>query len=127
MPLVVAAPPTAACLSHSGRQSLDGVLVARTFAGPPNFESVKDGDRPERYWLLRLPKPICVADDPSDPDMGAGAQSVREIQLMLKAEDFARYRPLLGKVVTADGDFMSAISGHHHTPILLRNVTLKRR
>ncbi|PIB93215.1 DUF4431 domain-containing protein [Caulobacter sp. FWC2] len=127
MPLLVAALTVAACLSHTGRQSLDGVLVAHTFAGPPNFESIKDGDRPERYWLLRLPKPICVADDPSDPDMGAGAQGVREIQLILKAEDFDRYRPLLGKPVTAEGDFMSAISGHHHTPILLQGATLKKR
>ena len=127
MPLLVAALTVAACLSHAGRQSLDGVLVARTFAGPPNFESLKDGDRPERYWLLRLPKPICVADDPSDPDMGAGAKHVREIQLMLKTEDFDRYRSLLGQPVTAQGEFMTAISGHHHTPILLQGATLKKR
>jgi len=126
MPLLVVA-LAAACLPHAGRQSLDGVLVARTFAGPPNFESIKDGDRPERYWLLRLTKPICVADDPSDPDLGAGAKAVREVQLMLKADDFSLYRPLLGKPVTAQGEFMSAISGHHHTPILLQNPTLKGR
>lgn len=122
MPL--AAPP---CLDHAGPHSLTGVLVAHTFPGPPNFESIKAGDRPERYWLLRLPRPICVNADPTDADTGAGAKDVREIQLTLKPEDFTRYRPLLGKPVTAAGDFISAITGHHHTPILLEGVTLKAR
>ncbi len=127
MLLVAALLAASACLPHAGHQSLEGVLVAHTFAGPPNFESVKAGDRPERYWLLRLPHPICVAEDPTDPDTGAGAKDVREIQLILAPEDFVRYRPLLGKTVTAEGGFMSAITGHHHTPILLEGVTLKGR
>jgi hypothetical protein len=115
------------CLPHAGSQRLEGVLVAHTFPGPPNFESIKDGDRPERYWLLRLPRPICVADDPNDPETGSGARDVRDIQLILAPEDFARYRPLLGKPIVAEGDFMSPLSGHHHTSILLEGVTLARR
>lgn len=111
------------CLSPEAPHRLEGVLIARTFPGPPNFESVKAGDRPERYWLLRLPHPICVAASPSE----AGAKNVREIQLILKPEDFARHRALQGKKVTAEGDLMSALSGHHHTPILLDNVELKAR
>lgn len=113
------------CLPHSGAQRLEGVLVAHTFPGVPNFESIKDGDTPERYWLLRLPKPICVSPDHDDPK--SGAQDVREIQLILRQEDFSRYRPLLGKRIIAQGDFMSPMSGHHHTAILLERVKLTKR
>ena len=127
MPLVAALLAASVCLPHEGHQRLEGLLVARTFAGPPNFESVKAGDQPERYWLLRLPRPICVAQDPADPDTGEGAKHVREIQLMFQPRDFARYRPLLGKTVIAEGAFMSAISGHHHTPILLEGAKLRKR
>ncbi|PZR31561.1 DUF4431 domain-containing protein [Caulobacter segnis] len=116
---------TPQCLPHGGPQRLAGVLVAHTFPGPPNFESIKDGDTPERYWLLRLGKALCVSPDGDDPD--SGAKDVREIQLILTPEDFARYRPLLGKPIVAEGEFMSPMSGHHHTAILLEGVRLTKR
>jgi len=50
-----------ACLKYEPEiVKLVGVTTRHTFPGPPNYESVKKGDAPERYWLLRLPRPVCV-------------------------------------------------------------------
>lgn len=112
--------PAAPCLPMAGDQALTGRLVRRTFPGPPNFESVRRGDRPETYWLLRLDRPICVQAD-ADRDV---VRPIREVQLLLGAEDFVRDRRLVGHRVIARGAFMDAISGHHHTDVLLEQVTL---
>src|SRR5262245_47035155 len=59
---------------------LTGTFVRKTFPGPPEYEDVRKGDRPEIYWLLRLPSPICV--DESDPEIDTGKRDIREIQLV---------------------------------------------
>jgi hypothetical protein len=118
----------AACLPYAGRHELRGVLARQTFAGPPNFESVRRGDRPETYFVLRLGRPICVDDDPADKEgLNVGAKGVRTIQLMLDQPQYDRFRPMLGRTITLSGAFMSAITGHHHTPILLDKVQVVRR
>jgi hypothetical protein len=113
----------ASCLPYSGVKELSGTLVAKTFPGPPNYESIEAGDKPEKYWLLKLEHPIWVADDPSD-QLNHGAADLEEIQLILSRDEFRRYKHLLGKPIKLSGSFMSAISGHHKTPVLLENVTI---
>lgn len=117
--LAVSAAQASGCLAM-GPHDLDGRLVRHTFAGPPNYESVKAGDQPETYWLLQLDRPVCVtgADDP------AAARRLTEIQLILTAEQFRADRGLVGRRVHASGIFMSALSGHHHTAVLLRDARL---
>ncbi len=43
--------------------TVNGILLARTYPGSPNYESVNTGDKAERIWLLKLPKPINVLGD----------------------------------------------------------------
>jgi hypothetical protein len=51
----------AECLKYKPTTiELTGTIKAVTFPGPPNYRSVKEGDKPEQYWILYLPKPICV-------------------------------------------------------------------
>jgi hypothetical protein len=38
--------------------SLHGILVKKTFAGPPNYRDIHKGDEPETVWLLKLESPI---------------------------------------------------------------------
>ena len=40
--------------------TLSGTLLTRSYPGPPNYESVINGDRPERVWLIRLPYAISM-------------------------------------------------------------------
>ncbi|MBI5888124.1 MAG: hypothetical protein HZB82_05355 [Deltaproteobacteria bacterium] len=41
------------CLSYwPAKVRLTGTIVEKTFPGPPEFESIEKGDRPETRWIL---------------------------------------------------------------------------
>lgn len=96
---------------------LTGKVERVVFPGPPNYESVKDGDRPESYYVLFLPKSVCVQGDPKDEMNSETEKNIKSMQLIIS--DYKKYRPLLGKKVTVKGTLMHAITGHHHTNVLL--------
>ena len=93
-----------------------------TFPGPPNYESVKEGDEPETYWLLYLPTPICVQGNPKDDLNSEDENNVKELQLMIR--DYKKYSHLLGKSVLVKGKLMHSFSGHHNTPVLVQVQSL---
>jgi hypothetical protein len=102
------------------------VLARRTYAGPPNYESVARGDRPETAWLLRLDRPACVAADASDTTgFNVAVASVREVQLVVSPEQVQRYRGRVGQRVALSGALFGAHTGHHHTPVLLGDVEFR--
>jgi len=99
---------------------LTGILERVTFAGPPNYESVQNGDAPETYFVLRLPAPVCVLN--SDQS----AISANRLQLFLEPGQYKLFRSRLGKRITLPGQLWPAETGHHHTPLMFtpaRNKT----
>jgi hypothetical protein len=96
--------------------TLKGTLIRKTFPGPPNYESIRKGDRAEVYWLIQLASPICVNADPSS-DLNSSEKEVREVQLVMTS--YAKYENLIGKRVIATGSLFSAHTAHHRTPVLL--------
>jgi hypothetical protein len=125
-PAPAPAPAHADCLTYAGPVELAGVLARRTFAGPPNYESVARGDRPETMWLLRLDQPACVAADARDATgFNVAVASVREIQLVVTPEQYQRYRDRVGRRVALSGTLFGAETGHHHTPVLLGDVQFR--
>jgi hypothetical protein len=120
------APAYADCLTYAGRVELAGVLARRTFPGPPNYESVARGDRPEVTWLLQLDQPACVAADATDATgFNVAVASVREIQLAVTPEQYQRYGNRVGRRVALSGALFGAETGHHHTPVLLGDVQFR--
>jgi hypothetical protein len=107
---------------------LTGSLIRRTFLGPPNYESVRKGDRAETSWFLDLPRPVCVDEDKdkAQADINSARSNVGRIQLVVSQEDYKRYRALMHKRVVATGTLFGEITGHHHTPVLLKLTTLAR-
>jgi hypothetical protein len=114
------------CLSYNvAGVQLTGTISRKTFPGPPNYESVRRGDKPETYWILHLARPICTtatADDEAE-------SSVTDLQLILPlgmpSKDYAHLKKFLGrKDVMVVGKLMHAISGHHHTPVLVEVKTM---
>ena len=97
------------CLEYES-VSLSGTLVRQTYAGPPDYESVTKGDDPRVIWVLLLDRPICVAD--SSPGY-ARAYAEREIQLVLAANQYERYRNLLMKKVIVSGQLLHGGARHH--------------
>ena len=107
------------CLSYDpATVTLRGKLRRSTFAGPPNYESIKKGDAPETYWILHLTRPICVSGD--EPE-----KNVSDIQLFLSEEQYARHKDLPGKRVIVSGKLWHASTGHHHTSVLLNVAEIK--
>jgi hypothetical protein len=113
------------CLSYEPTVvKIAGSLERKTVPGPPNYESVRNGDKPETYWFVKLSEPICVAEDEKEPDLNPAKKGVGRIQLVLSPDAYAAYKELVGKRVVVSGTLFGAITGHHHTPVLLTVLTL---
>jgi hypothetical protein len=113
------------CLPYEPAVStLTGKIIRKTFAGRPNFESVKKGDEPETYWIIRLARPVCVGGGGGEPDTD---RNVLQMQLVFRdGHEYRHYRRLLGTRVVASGTLFHGESGHHHTNILLTVAKLNR-
>jgi hypothetical protein len=120
------APSAQTCLAYEpDAVSVRGTIKRRTFAGPPNYESVAKGDQPEVMWVLRLTRPICV----SAKGDWEGKKNVSDLQLVFVGaeNDYRRYRSFVGKRVTVNGALLPAQTGHHYTKVLLRVTGISPR
>lgn len=113
------------CLSYdvAGVQ-LTGTISRKTFPGPPNYESIRRGDEPETYWILHLARPICTTADPDNDAEG----NVNDIQLILTPKQYPLYKKFVGgrARVRVTGKLSHAITGHHHTQVLLEITGMSR-
>ncbi|AMX17788.1 hypothetical protein IEC338SC_0612 [Acinetobacter pittii] len=101
------------CVSEGQKLTLSGTLLRITYPGPPNYESVADGDEPETYWVLQPNKKInCAIDAPN-------FDNHTKMQLVMMGNEYRDYASLVGKNVTINGELMYSISGHHHTSLLI--------
>ena len=118
-------PTQSQCLSYEPAVvTLSGTLVSKTFPGPPNYESVKKGDRPETSWFLDLPESVCVNESETEPDLNPKQSGIHEIQLVLQPEQYQRHKGMVGRKVLATGTLFGEHTGHHDTPVLLTVRTL---
>jgi hypothetical protein len=103
---------------------LRGHVCLRTFPGPPNYESIKTGDRPERQVLLKLDEPVCILADSNDRTT---SQDEHDQQLITVVPPvgmkLARY---VGAHVRVEGTLFHAITAHHHTPVLVQMGRIAR-
>jgi hypothetical protein len=114
---------TSTCLSYAPEVVMVvGTLTPKTFPGPPNYESIRNGDRAETDWLVELHSPVCVTEDKADPDLNPSQDRVIEMQLVLDPAAYKTYKRLIGRDVIVSGTLFGAHTGHHHTPVL---VTVK--
>ena len=100
---------------------------AKTFPGPPNYESIERGDKPEVLWWLVLSQPICMEEDVKEPSLSPAQKDIRKIQLVFRdAAAYETHEKLVGKTVVAKGTLFGAHTGHHHTGLLLTVTTLTK-
>jgi Domain of unknown function (DUF4431) len=110
--------PTCVDVSQADtRLSLRGTLRQQLFAGPPNFESIANGDEERRTFILELPESICLNDggDFSDPServvtvhVGVGAPEVSPLLMAL-----------VDRVIEVEGEAFASHTGHHNAPLVL--------
>ncbi|RAX14197.1 DUF4431 domain-containing protein [Photorhabdus bodei] len=107
------------CYKERQKITLDGTLLRITYPGPPNYESVENGDSPETYWVLQPDKAIkCATGAPEFGDRSL-------MQLVVEDEFYTVYRSLIGHRVRVTGTIMYAVTGHHHTPIMLETQRIE--
>ena len=104
--------------------TLSGVIERHTFPGRPNYESIKNGDEPETVWILKLQKSICVVAADSD-QFNETEYNARRMHLVLQPQQYKQYEKLLNRKVVVTGTLFHAITGHHHTKVLLRTNEIK--
>ncbi len=99
--------------------ALAGTLEKQTFPGLPGYESIKNGDHPEKGWYLRLIRPIDVEASKSDTDPNSSTE--KNIKIVQLANCYTSPEKKLlreKKNVWVKGYFFHALTGHHHSRVL---------
>jgi hypothetical protein len=105
--------------------TLTGTLRSQVFPGPPNYESIKRGDRKETATILTLVAHACTTDEDSQ-DFNDAETNIREVQLLvLNAAHWKIIRRLIGKRATVTGTLFHAHTGHHWTKVLIDVTTIR--
>lgn len=103
------------CPDENQHITLQGKLVQHTYPGPPNFESIKDGDKALTNDFLQL-------NEPFECSIASTDEMVPEVQLIFIDKTrvtYADIAPSLNKEVIATGETMYLQSGWHFTSVLL--------
>jgi hypothetical protein len=113
------------CLEYGPTVSLTGTLRSEVFPGPPNYESIKRGDRKERAIILTLATRACTTgNDPQGFDVPESG--IREMQLVVtKDTHWKTVRRLMGKRAIVTGTLFHAHTGHHRTKVLIDVASIR--
>ena len=107
----------AACLRFEPEiVEISGRLELRSFPGPPNYESVADGDDEERAFILVLAEAVCVDARPGSGLNEWPLSGIREVHAYSSKVELAK---LVGKRVSLSGTLFTGHTGHHHAPVVL--------
>lgn len=114
------------------RELLDGQIVTlcgkvkeEVFAGPPNYESINNGDRPQFYWILYVNKPIAIVGRCLETQEIHENGSTCCFQLALEYNFYDSRNDILDKVVMVEGQVFLGHAGHHKTKALIDVVKIK--
>ena len=99
-------------------QQLTGVLRRAVFPGPPNYESVEQGDSPQTAFILNLPQTICVSGD-EFIDSNKRFSTVHIIGTN-------GLEGALDQTVTVNvRSSYGAHTGHHHAPLVVEPASIQ--
>src|SRR5437870_13335689 len=99
--------------------ALTGRLIQRTLPGPPNYESIARGDRPQVVDLLILDTPICTIADYQDSPNTDAFQGQDTIQVRSAAATARDVRRLTGRRVVVTGTLSEWALGPDRTPVVI--------
>lgn len=124
--LLLAAAPSARaerenCLKYEPFEvSITGRVYSMLYPGPPNYESIADGDMAYRHYFLIPDTPFCTVADPSD-ELNGDADDVKLVQLVLMKVGMGKWRSYMkkfyGNKVRVTGALYCGITPGSRTPI----------
>ena len=98
--------------------TLTGTITRHMEYGPPSYGEDPVHDAKEVYWYLELDHPICAnGKDEGSPDM-QGEKDVRKLQIVY-LNGYPKGHGWVGHRASITGTLFHAISGHHHTDVLI--------
>lgn len=98
---------------------VEGTLITRMYYGQPGYGEDPENDAKEYPYILQLDKPINVKAQEGDI-MNSDKFDVKEIQVVpLGEEDLKSIKKYLDKHIKIEGTLFSALTGHHHTEVLI--------
>ncbi len=99
--------------------SLTGRLIRRTVPGPPNYQSIARGDRPQVADLLILDAPICTIPDYKDSPNTDAFQGQDTIQVRRAESTWRDVGRLTGRRVIVTGTLSEWALGPDRTPVVI--------
>src|SRR3989442_5714967 len=99
--------------------SLTGRLIQRTLPGPPNYQSIARGDRPQVVDLLILEAPICTIPDYKDSPNTDAFQGQDTVQVRRAEATWREVRRLSGRRVVVTGTLAEWALGPDRTPVVI--------
>jgi hypothetical protein len=99
--------------------SLTGRLIQRTLPGPPNYQSIARGDRPQVVDLLILDLPICTIPDYKDSPNTDAFQGQDTIQVRRAESTWREVRRFSGRRVVVTGTLAEWALGPDRTPVVI--------
>ena len=99
-------------------------IEIQTFPGAPNYESIKEGDKIEKGWILKIDDPFDMVPTSHDEDVEAAPEkNIKFVHLAIMND---KIWPELkqGKHVSVEGVIYHRENGHHHSRVLLETEKL---
>ncbi len=108
------------------KEALEGQLVRlrgkvwrEMFPGPPNYQSIDDGDQPQGYWILNTKDPIEILGKSIEDGTPYSVGSSARFQLMLDPSFYASRQHLVFSDAWVEGRLVIGHTGHHKTKALI--------
>ncbi|MEY4615041.1 MAG: hypothetical protein RJB66_1 [Pseudomonadota bacterium] len=105
---------------------LKGILDLQTFPGPPNYESIKEGDAIERHFYLKLDSPVDIVPKKEGHSTVVNPEPEKNIKVMMlaiSADDKLLWKRVRkfgkGGHVRVNGTLFHRWTGHHHSRVIL--------
>lgn len=99
--------------------TLYGKVRDEVFPGPPNYESINNGDKPLFYWILYVNEPISLIGRSIEDNQPYDKGNSCMFQLCLTENIYDERLDILGKYVKAEGEIFLGHTGYHNTKALL--------
>ena len=114
------------CLLAGRAVHLEGKIGSETFPGRPNYDSIKDGDEPETYWIFTSDQSFCgLGYHYATKKLYRIEGRSKRFQLLLKKGCCNNVKNLLDKKVILKGQMFVGNNGHHHTKMLIEVTNIE--
>lgn len=107
------------CVYAGDTVELAGTLTRETFPGPPNYQSIEEGDAPETYWFVTRDEPVCVYGWSPEREKYYRLGELDRFQLVLTRKQYEENSHLVTDRIYVKGQLFTGMTGHHHTEALI--------